>query len=75
MVPCGYDEVKISVISSRIIDIQYMYLYFVITNQFTYVVIHKRVKFHSEKYANKYNDVKHYMHEVIEPRYVFLFLK
>ena len=58
-----------------IIDLQYMYLYFVITNQFTYVVIHKRVKFYSEKYANKYNYVKHYMHEVIEPRYVFLFLK
>jgi hypothetical protein len=48
MVPCGYDEVKISVISSRNIDLQYMYLYFVITNQFTYVVIHKRVKFHSK---------------------------
>ena len=48
MVPCGYDEVKISVISSRNIDLQYMYLYVVITNQFTYVVIHKRVKFLSK---------------------------
>jgi len=48
MVPSGYDEIKISVISSRNIDLQYMYLYFVITNQFTSVVIHKRVKFHSK---------------------------
>ena len=47
MVPSGYDEVKI-IISSRNIDLQYMYPYFVITNQFTSVVIHKRIKIHSK---------------------------